>query len=140
MTESPARAMISQRGVVFAPNRDVLILERTSDRTWELPGGRLDHDESASVGLRRELYEETSLSPSVVGPIHTYSWVNDAGQDRFAVCYVCRTTDRDIVLSPEHLGYEWVHPQAACDRVPDSQAQAIRNALQKDRETVATDD
>lgn len=140
MTADPAKASISQRGVLFAPNRDVLVLQRSTDRTWELPGGRLDHGESALSGLRREVYEETGLSPTIVEPIHTYSWVNDVGADRFAVCYSCRVTDREVSLSSEHSAHEWVHPQAACEQIPQEQAMAIKNALQNNREKVATDD
>lgn len=46
-------------------NRKILLLKRANtgwfDGCWSVPAGRLDQGESASVGARRELFEETGV-------------------------------------------------------------------------------
>jgi len=129
MTERPLRATVSQRGVVFAPNDDVLVVRRRTDGGWELPGGRLDRDEDARDGVRREIVEETGIDPDLGQPVHAVSWLNDADDGRFAVYYRCRTDDRSVSLSNEHTDFEWRSPAAAHDRLSETQGRAVANAV-----------
>jgi ADP-ribose pyrophosphatase YjhB (NUDIX family) len=57
---------VSVKGVVWVGDR--VVLAHNSRGQWELPGGRLDRNESLEHGLAREIREETSLS-AVVGPL-----------------------------------------------------------------------
>jgi 8-oxo-dGTP pyrophosphatase MutT (NUDIX family) len=72
ITDELLRATVTQRGVVFAPNDDILVVQRATDGGWELPGGRVDRHETAHAGLQREIDEETALLPDVVTPVHTF--------------------------------------------------------------------
>lgn len=134
MTERPLRATVSQRGVVFAPDDEVLLVRRESDGGWELPGGRLGREEDAREGVRREIVEETGLDPDLGQPVHAVSWVNDAAEGRFAVYYRCRTPERSVSLSAEHTAFEWRPPADACDRLSDPQGRAVANAVAADDE------
>ncbi|MFB6191734.1 MAG: NUDIX domain-containing protein [Haloarculaceae archaeon] len=129
MTEEPLRATVSQRGVVFAPNGDVLLVRRGTDGGWELPGGRLGAEEEAPAGVRREIAEETGLEPTVGRPIHATAWRNDADRGRFAVYYCCRVAGRSVSLSDEHVGHEWVSPVEARERLSEPQGTAVGRAL-----------
>lgn len=132
MTERLLRATVSQRGVVFGPGGDVLLVRRSTDEAWELPGGRLGEDESARAGVRREIAEETALEPVVGKPIHACSWRNDDEDGRFAVYYRCRSDTVDVTLSEEHVAHEWVSPAEARVRLSDPQGTAVRNAATDD--------
>jgi len=68
MADEPLHATVSQRGVVFAPTGEVLIVRRTTDGGWELPGDRADRGERAVARIRREIVEETTRSPLLVRP------------------------------------------------------------------------
>jgi 8-oxo-dGTP diphosphatase len=129
MTERPLRATVSQRGVVFAPDDDVLLVRRRTDGGWELPGGRLDRDEAARDGVRREIVEETGLDPELGQPVHAVSWLNDTDDGRFAVYYRCRSDERSVSLSAEHTDFEWRSPAGAYDRLSDTQGRAVANAV-----------
>lgn len=129
MTEEPLRATVSQRGVVFAPDGDVLLVRRETDGGWELPGGRLGAEEAAAAGVRREIAEETGLDPTVGRPIHATAWRNDTDRGRFAVYYRCRVAERSVSLSGEHVGHEWVTPAEARERLSEPQGAAVDRAL-----------
>ncbi|ELZ30333.1 ADP-ribose pyrophosphatase [Halosimplex carlsbadense 2-9-1] len=138
MTETPLRATISLRGVVFDTDETVLVVKRASDRGWELPGGRLGAHEACRAGLEREIREETSLEPAVREPVHTVSWRNDADNGRFAVYYRCDASERAVTLSAEHVGHSWVSEATARDRLSDPQATAVERALDADTSSMRT--
>ncbi|GAB3673208.1 NUDIX hydrolase [Halopiger thermotolerans] len=127
MTEELLTATVSVRGVVFS-NDDVLILQRSTDHEWELPGGRLGPDEPVVSGLRRELREETLLEVDVVDIVHATAWRNDENDGRFAVYYLCRTDRRPVRLSEEHADSKWVSSAEATTTLAKSNATAVRRA------------
>ena len=137
MTDEPLRATVTQRGVVFAPDDEILIVRRATDGEWELPGGRVDRNETATAGLRRELIEETALDPTIVTPVHTLVWQNEAGNGRFAVYYYCRTSQRSVSLSSEHDAYQWNPVDEVRSQLSDPQQTAVDEALIHHREVNA---
>ncbi len=136
MTETPLRATVTQRGVIVTPDRHVLVVRRTSDSGWELPGGRLDRREDAHEGLSRELCEETSLDPEIVMPVHTVSWINDDREGRFAVYYYCRGPRRSVSLSAEHDDADWRPIETIGPRLSDPQTAAVEAAVAHHRRVV----
>lgn len=150
MTDEHLRATISLRGVLFSPHGDVLVVRRSSDGGWELPGGRLEAREDAPDGVRREFEEETGLDVRVVRPVHAASWRNDADSGRFAVYYRCEVADEadvdsdldadtdvdreaaadPVSLSREHTQHAWLSPAAAADRLSEVQERAVSIATE----------
>jgi 8-oxo-dGTP pyrophosphatase MutT (NUDIX family) len=130
MTERPLRATVSLRGVLFGPRDDVLVVRRTADGGWELPGGRLGAKEDAVDGVRREIEEETGLEVEVRRPVHAVSWRNDDDDGRFGVYFRCLAPRREVSLSREHVEYDWLSPRRAAKRLSDVQGKAVRRALE----------
>jgi 8-oxo-dGTP pyrophosphatase MutT (NUDIX family) len=92
------KAFIDRDGrvlVVFFPNG------------WlDFPGGRIDEGERNLVdALKREVREETSLEIEVGEPFAT--WL---GRENtvYIVGYRCRYVSGEVVLSHEHIDYQWV--------------------------------
>lgn len=126
------RGHVTQKAVVFGPDGRVLLV-RSSDRSWVIPGGRLENDERAEAGLERELHEETGLSVSVSRPVLTATglWYTDDGQPMFTVVYGAEADSRDVVLNHEHDEYAWVSPTEATERfVAEALAVAVERASQ----------
>ncbi|MFE3191594.1 NUDIX domain-containing protein [Nocardia sp. NPDC059240] len=71
---------------------------------WELPGGRIEPDETPEECVAREITEETQW-PVTTGPILD-SWmyyINEVEKNVFIVTYGCYPdTDAEPVLSHEH--------------------------------------
>jgi 8-oxo-dGTP pyrophosphatase MutT (NUDIX family) len=128
MVDSLHRATISVRGVLIHPRGQILLLQRVTDDEWELPGGRLESNEDTVVGLQREIIEETDLSVEIEEIVAANSWVNESGQDRFAVHYRCYTIDRVVDISAEHTDWTWVNPQDGQSLLCETQAAAVEAA------------
>lgn len=133
MTDSPLHATVTQRGIIITPDESVLILQRATDGAWELPGGRLDRGEDAVAGLRREIREETGLTPTVVAPVHTASWINDEGTGRFGVYYYCRGSRQSVSLSGEHDAAAWRPSKAVASRLSKTQLRAVQQSSRRHR-------
>jgi 8-oxo-dGTP pyrophosphatase MutT (NUDIX family) len=129
MTERPLEATVTQRGVLFAPDGLILTVRRATDGGWELPGGRLASEEDATVGLHREILEETDLEPTIYRPVHATSWRNDADDGRFAVYYYCHVSSRAVSLSEEHDDFAWGPPREVQARLSETQTTAVDAAV-----------
>lgn len=80
---------------------------------YDVAGGRLEHTETFTEGLRREIWEETSLVIEVGRIIHvTQSFLEFEGElTNFVRLYFQGTTVDDVVkLGPDHDYFEWIEP------------------------------
>ena len=131
MTDEHLEATISVRGVLISSDRRILVAKRASDGVWELPGGRLEHNECATEALEREIHEETSMTVIAGDPLQTHSWTNDRGNGRFAVYYCCRHNDGDVTLSEEHTAFRWLPHDEAREVLSPEATAAIRRAIRR---------
>jgi len=90
----------------------ILILKRSTDSKtnpgkWELPGGKVNQDESFDHALIREVYEETNLKIAlehVVGASEQNLHIIRAVH----IIMSGKIIEGELNLSPEHEGYAWV--------------------------------
>ena len=79
---------------------------------WELPGGRIEFNETTEETLKRECKEEFGLEDIYVGDI-VDSWtfsstVDDIDYHFILLIYGCTTNETKIKSSDEHIEYAWV--------------------------------
>ena len=89
---------------VLVRNSHVLLL-KSKDGRWDLPGGHLKRGEGSVPALSREVFEETGLS---IDTSQLKQINGSTGTTRF---YVGTYPHDDIVLSHEHTGHEFVSLQ-----------------------------
>ncbi|WP_435100173.1 NUDIX hydrolase [Halorubrum sp. N11] len=128
MADEHLQATVSVRGIVVEPRGRLLILQRSTDTEWELPGGRLGPDEDPMQGLKRELTEETGLPVEIDDIVAANSWVNTDNQDRFAVHYRCYAPQEKPTLSNEHSDAQWTTRSAIDNLLSEPQIAAIHAA------------
>jgi 8-oxo-dGTP pyrophosphatase MutT (NUDIX family) len=104
----------------------VLLVRRTDDGYWELPGGRVEVGESASAAVIREVAEAAGVAITVTGltgvysdPGHVLAYPHEDGvYQQFAVCFRAFTPVRDA--QPDHdetSGAAWFDPEQATQLV-----------------------
>jgi ADP-ribose pyrophosphatase YjhB (NUDIX family) len=100
----------------------ILLILRTDNGYWSIPGGGLNPGESVADATMREVKEETGIDCQVTGLVGIYSDPNhvaayDDGEVRqeFSICFTTRTTGGTITISNESAEVQFVPPNAIPD-------------------------
>jgi ADP-ribose pyrophosphatase YjhB (NUDIX family) len=124
--------------VTDAQDRILLIL-RTDNGYWSIPGGGLNPGESVADATVREVREETGIDCQVTGLVGIYSDPNhvaayDDGEVRqeFSICFTTRMTGGTITTSSESAEVQFVRTDAIHDlRMHPSIRLRIQHYLEK---------
>ena len=104
---------VSVKAIIANDAGDVLLLKRAHDDPhrpgeWEVPGGRLEHGETETDGLRRQVREETDLRIDIGSRLIERSYQRDDGQWVRMVTFACRIAGPpNVTLTQEHCGHQW---------------------------------
>ena len=112
---------------VYCYNEDklrFLIMKRSKtkiyEHLWQGVAGKIEKDETAWQAAIRELKEETSLKPFRMFAVDHISTFYESHQDRVNLVPVfgIEVKDRKVILSEEHIDYEWLSFRDAYERLP----------------------
>src|ERR1700754_3368523 len=85
--------------VVENDNGELLMIERTDNGLWALPGGAQDLEESVIDAVRREVKEETGIDVEVTGlsgiysdPRHVIAYDDGEVRQEFSLCFYASPT------------------------------------------------
>jgi ADP-ribose pyrophosphatase YjhB (NUDIX family) len=96
----------------------VLLIRRTDNGTWALPGGAVEMNESVADAAIRETFEETGIKVEVTGLLGVYSdprhiihfTSNDEVRREFSVVLTARPVGGAPTRSAESSEVRWVAP------------------------------
>ncbi len=93
---------VSLRGVIVK-NRNILLVNEHSEKTWEIPGGGIRHGESIENALKREILEETGYDVEVIRPLYAFN-----RSDYIHILFLVKLLDR--IQEPTDIGtkIKWV--------------------------------
>ncbi|MFA6064458.1 MAG: NUDIX domain-containing protein [archaeon] len=101
----PQKALIFYKGKCLAVKRSPTA--KVYPNCWDFPGGKMEHGENPTEGLKREVLEETNLQVKVIKPIFVHSEKNL--NHAYLIVFECELIgSEEIKLSPEHTEYKWV--------------------------------
>jgi ADP-ribose pyrophosphatase YjhB (NUDIX family) len=118
-----ANSLVVAVGAVVRNDRsEVLLIERTDNGLWALPGGAQEIGESVTDAVRREVREETGIEVEVTGligiysdPAHVIAYDDGEVRQEFSLCFAARAISGSLRPSSESRQARWVAP----DRVGD---------------------
>jgi len=94
---------VSIKGVIIL-NERVILLKNERDE-WELPGGKIDPNETSEHCLLREIKEELNIEAKIHSLIDTWFYNISNKVNVFIVTFLCRPITLDIIkikISNEH--------------------------------------
>lgn len=112
-----ANSVVPSANVVVTDDAGrVLVIHRTDNGNWALPGGALDLGESLVQTAVREVKEETGIDCEVTGlvgiytdPRHVIFYTSDGeARQEFSVLYTARATGGEPTPSDESRDVVWV--------------------------------
>jgi 8-oxo-dGTP diphosphatase len=127
------------KGVIVKDGK-VLVLRPNAAQgrhdNWEVPGGRIDDDESIEQTLNRELLEEVPNIKNVRirEILHAFRLNKDIEGDKslFLVYYrVTADFDGDPQISDEHVDWKWIDLNEAKELMPEQMLPAIQRILEQ---------
>lgn len=119
--EAPAaNSLVPSANVVVLNERDAILMIRRSDNgNWALPGGAMDLGESLPGCAVREVQEETGITCRITGllgiytdPRHVILYTSDGEcRQEFSVVFIARAEGGSPTPSDESRSVEWVSPE-----------------------------
>ncbi|MES2971615.1 MAG: NUDIX domain-containing protein [Patescibacteria group bacterium] len=134
---------VGVKGVIVQDGK-VLILKKAGEAGmdfWEVPGGRIDDDETIEQALLRELSEELANIQNI--EIHelldAYRVHRDLEPDISLVLVFYRVTATfkgEPEISNEHSEYKWATQDEALELLQDSTKQALKRTISTNSATI----
>lgn len=98
---------------------EVLLIQRTDNGLWALPGGAQEIGESVADAVRREVREETGIETEVTGlsgiysdPSHVIAYDDGEVRQEFSLCFTGKPVGGSLRPSSESSQVHWISPAA----------------------------
>ncbi|RAO23954.1 8-oxo-dGTP diphosphatase [Micromonospora noduli] len=110
----------------------VLLIQRTDNGLWALPGGAQDFGEYIAETAVRETREETGVEIEVTGvvgiytnPNHVVEYSDGEVRQQFSICFQGRYVSGEPTTSDESSAVRWV-TQDELDEIPINPSMRLR--------------
>ena len=121
------RLIPAASGVVTDELGRVLLIRRSDNDLWTIPGGSMEPGEDIATCCRREVLEESGIEVEIVrlvgiysNPRHVVEYSDGEVRQQFSVCFACRPAGGGLATSDEssdvgyftsdEIGSKQVHP------------------------------
>lgn len=109
MTDNVVAVVV--KGVIIHDRRVLIVQRAANDQvgggTWECAGGKIVFGEDLEAALIREVKEEVGLDVTVEKILYATTFQTGPTRQVVIISYLCESTNKDIVLSEEHMDYKW---------------------------------
>lgn len=116
----PANSIVPSANVVVVNDAgEILLIHRTDNDNWALPGGAMDLGESLPQAAVRETLEETGVHVEITGLVGIYTdpkhvilyTSNGEVRQEFSVVFTARPVGGEPTPSAESREVHWVAPE-----------------------------
>ncbi|GAA2415690.1 NUDIX domain-containing protein [Actinomadura vinacea] len=123
-----ANSLVPSVNVVVENDKgEILMIRRTDNDNWALPGGAIDLGESVSQAAVRETKEETGIDVEITGLVGIYSdpkhvihyTSDDEVRQEFSILLTARPTGGAPTTSDESREVCWIPADQATERQMD---------------------
>ena len=120
----PANSIVPSVNVIVTNDKsEILLIKRSDNDNWAVPGGAIDIGESMTEAAVRETKEETGVDCEITGLVGIYTdprhlvhyTSNDEVRQEFSIVLTAFATGGELTPSNESLDVRWV----GRDHLPD---------------------
>jgi bis(5'-nucleosidyl)-tetraphosphatase len=106
------------------------ISHRAEKDYWDFPKGHIEKGENLEDTVKREVFEETGLKDLKILPgfketIKYFFRFQGKNVLKFVTFLLAETTEKEVQISSEHRGYEWLTFEKALKRLTFENAKEI---------------
>jgi ADP-ribose pyrophosphatase YjhB (NUDIX family) len=132
--------VVAVTAAVRNPQGELLLIERTDNGLWALPGGAQDLGESVVQAVRREVREETGIDVEVTSlsgiysdPRHVIAYDDGEVRQEFSLCFHAKPVGGELRSSSESREARWLSPDSVRDlEIHPSMRLRITHALKQE--------
>lgn len=111
---------VAAKAIIKNEEGKYLIVYRSQSDTHaagkaDLPGGKIDPDETIEQGLHREVKEEADLEIEIIRPLRTWGFKND-NHETVGITFLTKHKGGKVSLSWEHESFEWLSREELLNR------------------------
>jgi 8-oxo-dGTP pyrophosphatase MutT (NUDIX family) len=97
---------------------------------WDFPKGHIERGEEIEETVKREIFEETGLKDIKILPgfketIKYFFKFQGKNILKFVTFFLAETKEKNVQISFEHIGYEWLPFEEAMERLTFQNAKEI---------------
>jgi ADP-ribose pyrophosphatase YjhB (NUDIX family) len=136
-----ANSLVPSANVIVVNDQgEILLIRRTDNGNWAVPGGGMDLGESITDAAVRETEEETGIACEITGLVGIYTsprhvivyTSNGEARQEFSIVFTARPVGGQLRPSSETSEPQWVSPAAIPDlQMHPSMRQRIQHYLDK---------
>jgi 8-oxo-dGTP pyrophosphatase MutT (NUDIX family) len=136
-----ANSVVPSANVIVVNDRgEILMIRRTDNNNWAVPGGGMDLGESITDAAVRETQEETGITCKLTGLVGIYTnpqhvilyTSNGEVRQEFSIVFTARPVGGELRPSSESSELQWVTPATAASlQMHPSMRQRIERYLDK---------
>jgi ADP-ribose pyrophosphatase YjhB (NUDIX family) len=137
----PANSLVPSANVIVVNDQgQILLIRRTDNGNWAVPGGAMDIGESITDAAIRETEEETGITCEITGlagiytnPGHVIRYTsNDEVRQEFSIVFTAKPVGGTLRASSESSEPQWISPEAVLGlQMHPSMRQRIQHYLDK---------
>ncbi len=111
--------ILNEKGEVLLLREAASYKDGTNIGKYDVPGGRIDSNESLSDALYREVMEETGLAVQQSELLDVHDTFNEKGNETWHIVrlfYKVLCGGEEVILSKDHAEYVWTSAEEAIKR------------------------
>jgi len=127
----------SAGAVLYRQDRERLyLLLHYEGGHWDFPKGHIEAGESEKDTAKREVKEEAGIGKIEILPvfresIHYFYKFEGKAFSKEVVFFIARTEEKEVKISFEHIGFEWLAYREALERLTFKNSKSILEKAEK---------